>query len=158
MGDIKLERDYHKYDLSIIESNPVRCPDPLKAREMEVLISQVKHEGDTIGGVISCVIKGCPVGLGEPEFGKLHAQLGAAMLSINAVKGFEYGEALLDRHGEVASKTTPSSLLTIVCITQYAMLRPTIAVAYKVASVTERTSTSVLRSSLSLPCSWNSKQ
>lgn len=57
VGDIKLERDYHKYDLSIIESNPVRCPDPLKAREMEVLISQVKHEGDTIGGVISCVIK-----------------------------------------------------------------------------------------------------
>ena len=59
---------------------------------MENLIAQVKREGDTIGGVISCVIKGCPVGLGEPEFGKLHAQLGAAMLSINAVKGFEYGE------------------------------------------------------------------
>ena len=92
VGDIQLERDYHKYDLTLIESNPVRCPDPLKAKEMENLIAQVKHEGDTIGGVISCVIKGCPVGLGEPEFGKLHAQLGAAMLSINAVKGFEYGE------------------------------------------------------------------
>lgn len=92
VGDILLEKDYHKYDLNLIESNPVRCPDPLKAKEMEDLIAQVKHEGDTIGGVISCVIKGCPVGLGEPEFGKLHAQLGAAMLSINAVKGFEYGE------------------------------------------------------------------
>ena len=92
VGDIQLERDYHKYDLTLIESNPVRCPDPLKAKEMEKLIAQVKHEGDTIGGVISCIIKGCPVGLGEPEFGKLHAQLGAAMLSINAVKGFEYGE------------------------------------------------------------------
>ena len=56
------------------------------------LIQQVKAEGDTIGGVITCVVKGCPVGLGEPEFGKLHAQLGAAMLSINAVKGFEYGD------------------------------------------------------------------
>lgn len=92
VGDILLEKDYHKYDLNLIESNPVRCPDPLKAKEMENLIAQVKREGDTIGGVISCVIKGCPVGLGEPEFGKLHAQLGAAMLSINAVKGFEYGE------------------------------------------------------------------
>ena len=92
VGDILLEKDYHKYDLNLIESNPVRCPDPLKAKEMENLIAQVKHEGDTVGGVISCVIKGCPVGLGEPEFGKLHAQLGAAMLSINAVKGFEYGE------------------------------------------------------------------
>ena len=92
VGDIQLEKDYHKYDLNLIESNPVRCPGPLKAKEMEDLIAQVKREGDTIGGVISCVIKGCPVGLGEPEFGKLHAQLGAAMLSINAVKGFEYGE------------------------------------------------------------------
>lgn len=92
VGDIQLERDYRKYDLSLIESNPVRCPDLLKAKEMESLITQVKNEGDTIGGVVSCVIKGCPVGLGEPEFGKLHSQLGAAMLSINAVKGFEYGE------------------------------------------------------------------
>jgi chorismate synthase len=59
---------------------------------MENLIAKVKGEGDTIGGTITCVIKGCPVGLGEPEFGKLHAALGHAMLSINAVKGFEYGE------------------------------------------------------------------
>lgn len=92
VGSIALERDYHLYDLSKTESNPVRCPDEEKAREMEELIAQVKAEGDTIGGVITGVVKGCPVGLGEPEFDKLHAQLGAAMLSINAVKGFEYGE------------------------------------------------------------------
>ena len=92
VGSIALEKDYHLYDLSTIEQNVVRCPDQQKAREMEELIAQVKGEGDTIGGVITCVVKGCPVGLGEPEFGKLHAQLGAAMLGINAVKGFEYGE------------------------------------------------------------------
>ena len=92
VGDIALDRDYQRYDLNLTETNSVRCPDPAKAEEMERLIEQVKGEGDTIGGVITCVIKGCPVGLGEPEFGKLHAQLGSAMLSINAVKGFEYGE------------------------------------------------------------------
>lgn len=92
VGDIELECDYRSYDLSLTESNIVRCPDPEKAKQMEKLISQVKAEGDTIGGVITCVVKGCPVGLGEPEFGKLHAALGSAMLGINAVKGFEYGE------------------------------------------------------------------
>ena len=92
VGNIALDRDYHKYDLNTIEDNIVRCPDQEKAKEMEDLIASVKAEGDTIGGVIACVIKGCPVGLGEPEFDKLHAQLGAAMLGINAVKGFEYGE------------------------------------------------------------------
>ena len=92
VGNIALSRDYHPYDLSLTETNAVRCPDLEKAKEMEQLISEVKAEGDTIGGVITCVIKGCPVGLGEPEFGKLHAMLGGAMLSINAVKGFEYGE------------------------------------------------------------------
>lgn len=91
VGDIKLEGDYTHYDLSQIDSNIVRCPDNEKAQQMEALIREVKADGDTIGGVIACVIKGCPVGLGEPEFDKLHAQLGAAMLSINAVKGFEYG-------------------------------------------------------------------
>lgn len=91
VGDIKLEGDYTHYDLSQIDSNIVRCPDQEKAEQMEALIREVKADGDTIGGVIACVIKGCPVGLGEPEFDKLHAQLGAAMLSINAVKGFEYG-------------------------------------------------------------------
>ena len=92
VGDICLERDYRQYDLTLTEQNDVRCPDPEKAALMEQLITEVKAQGDTIGGVITCVIKGCPVGLGEPEFGKLHAELGAAMLSINAVKGFEYGE------------------------------------------------------------------
>lgn len=92
VGDIALERDYKKYDLSKTETNIVRCPDPQKAEEMIKLIEEVKAEGDTIGGVITGVIKGCPAGLGDPEFGKLHAELGAAMLSINAVKGFEYGE------------------------------------------------------------------
>lgn len=92
VGDIRLDKDYRKYDLSRTEDNIVRCPDAEKARLMEELISRVKADGDTIGGVITCVIKGCPAGLGEPEFGKLHAQLGAAMLGINAVKGFEYGE------------------------------------------------------------------
>ncbi len=91
VGSIALTDNYQAYDLSLTEQNPVRCPDPAKAKEMMTLIEQVKAEGDTIGGVISCVVKGCPVGLGEPEFDKLHAQLGAAMLSINAAKGFEYG-------------------------------------------------------------------
>lgn len=92
VGSIALDRDYRKYDLSLTETNAVRCPDAEKAAEMEALITKVKEEGDTIGGVITCVIKGCPAGIGEPEFDKLHATLGSAMLSINAVKGFEYGE------------------------------------------------------------------
>lgn len=92
VGPIALEGTYADYDLSLVESNPVRCPDPATAEKMAQLIAEVKAEGDTIGGVISAVITGCPVGLGEPVFGKLHAQLGAAMLGINAVKGFEYGE------------------------------------------------------------------
>jgi chorismate synthase len=92
VGTISLERDYRQYDLTQTENNAVRCPDPQKAEEMIRLIEVVKADGDTIGGVITCVIQGCPPGLGEPEFGKLHAALGAAMLSINAVKGFEYGE------------------------------------------------------------------
>ena len=92
VGDICLDKDYSKYDLSLTEQNAVRCPDAEKGALMEQLITQVKSEGDTVGGVITCIIKGCPVGIGEPEFGKLHAALGAAMLSINAVKGFEYGD------------------------------------------------------------------
>ena len=92
VGDIALDRDYSLYDLSLTESNAFRCPDPIKAEAMEKLISEVKADGDTIGGIITCIVKGCPVGIGEPEFGKLHAELGAAMLSINAVKGFEYGD------------------------------------------------------------------
>ena len=92
VGNIAIGRDYHLYDFAQIEQNPVRCPDPEAARRMEKLILDVKAEGDTIGGIITCVVQGCPAGLGEPAFSKLHAELGAAMLSINAVKGFEYGE------------------------------------------------------------------
>ena len=91
VGHIALSGTYADLDLSLVESNPVRCPDEKVAEEMARLIAEVKAEGDTIGGIISCVVKGCPPGLGEPVFGKLHARLGAAMLSINAVKGFEYG-------------------------------------------------------------------
>ncbi|HEY0031214.1 MAG TPA: chorismate synthase [Bacteroidia bacterium] len=91
VGDIKLLKDYHDLDLSKIDSNIVRCPDELLADTMIQKIEQVRKAGDTIGGVISCVVKGMPAGLGEPVFDKLHADLGKAMLSINAVKGFEYG-------------------------------------------------------------------
>lgn len=92
VGPLALDKAYTAYDFTEIERNPVRCPDSEMAEAMGELIKQVKAEGDTIGGVITCVIQGCPVGLGEPVFDKLHAQLGAAMLGINAVKGFEYGE------------------------------------------------------------------
>ena len=92
VGPIALEHGYQHYDLGQVESNAVRCPDADKAMQMERLIAEVKSEGDTIGGVVSCVVKGCPVGIGEPEFNKLHASLAQAMMSINAAKGFEYGE------------------------------------------------------------------
>ena len=92
VGPLKLDRDYRKYDLAKVDDNDVRCPDKDMADKMATLISKVKAEGNTIGGVITCVVKGCPAGLGEPEFGKLHAALGQAMLSINAAKGFEYGD------------------------------------------------------------------
>ncbi len=92
VGSIALDKDYKKYDLSQTERNAVRCPDAVKAEMMERLIANVKAEGDTIGGAITCVIKGCPIGLGEPEADKLQASLAAAMMSINAAKGFEYGD------------------------------------------------------------------
>lgn len=91
VGSIALPHSYDHYDLSKAEENAVRCPDQEIAKEMEEYISEIKAEGDTIGGVITCVIKGCPAGLGSPEFDKLHSRLGSAMLGINAVKGFEYG-------------------------------------------------------------------
>ncbi len=91
VGEIALENDYRIYDLSRIEDNFIRCPDPDIAERMIQLIQEVRYQGDTIGGIITCVVKGTPVGLGEPVFGKLHAALGSAMLGINAVKGFEYG-------------------------------------------------------------------
>ncbi len=92
VGAVKLESNYDAYDLSLTETNPVRCPDPQKAAEMQRLIEEVKSAGDTIGGVVTCVIKGCPIGLGQPVFGKLQSALAAGMLSINAAKAFEYGE------------------------------------------------------------------
>lgn len=91
VGDIVLPGRYEDYDLDQAEQNDVRCPDAEMASRMADLISEVKAQGDTIGGVIACIVRGCPVGLGEPAFGKLHAELGHAMLSINAAKGFEYG-------------------------------------------------------------------
>ena len=92
VGSVRLDSDYRQLDLTQVDSNPVRCPDPATAKAMEELILKVKEEGDTIGGVVTCVITGCPIGLGQPVFGKLHAALGNAMLSINAAKAFEYGE------------------------------------------------------------------
>ncbi len=91
VGKIELQKHYSELDFSEIENNPVRCPDPQLAAQMEAYIREVRAEGDTVGGVVQCVIKNVPKGLGEPVFDKLHAELGKAMLSINAVKGFEYG-------------------------------------------------------------------
>lgn len=123
VGSIALSGSYKDYDFAEIERNPVRCPDPAAAQQMANLISTVKAEGDTIGGIITGVIESCPVGLGEPAFGKLHAQLGAAMLGINAVKGFEYGEGFAgvsargseqndvfvpDGHGGITTRTNHS--------------------------------------------------
>jgi chorismate synthase len=91
VGDIFIDKPYQDLDFSNIESNPVRCPDTASAEKMITRIKEIRKEGDTIGGTVTCVIKNVPVGLGEPVFDKLHADLGKAMLSINAVKGFEYG-------------------------------------------------------------------
>ncbi len=91
VGPLSLETPYQDLDFSKIESNPVRCPDQEMAATMEDYIKQIRKEGDTVGGVVTCVIQNVPVGLGEPVFDKLHAELGKAMLSINAVKGFEFG-------------------------------------------------------------------
>ncbi|WP_417355168.1 chorismate synthase [Flavobacterium sp.] len=91
VGDIFIDKPYQALDFSLIENNPVRCPDEATALKMEEYIRQIRKEGDTVGGTITCVIQNVPIGLGEPVFDKLHAELGKAMLSINAVKGFEYG-------------------------------------------------------------------
>jgi chorismate synthase len=91
VGDIFLEQPYHELDFSKTESNDVRCPDQDTAERMIAKIKAIKKEGDTVGGTITCVLQNVPIGLGEPVFDKLHADLGKAMLSINAVKGFEYG-------------------------------------------------------------------
>lgn len=91
VGKLKLAKEYHELDLSLTDSNAVRCPDSDMASEMFEYIDDIRKQGDSIGGVVSCVVTGTPVGWGEPVFDKLHAELGKAMLSINAVKGFEYG-------------------------------------------------------------------
>ena len=91
VGKLKLDKSYQELDLTQTEDNAVRCPDQAMAQTMFEYIDQIRKQGDSVGGVVDCVIKNCPVGLGEPVFDKLHAELGKAMLSINAVKGFEYG-------------------------------------------------------------------
>ena len=91
VGEIFINKPYQDLDFSLTESNPVRCPDIETATKMEEYISEIKKQGDSVGGTITCVIQNVPIGLGEPIFDKLHAQLGKVMLSINAVKGFEYG-------------------------------------------------------------------
>jgi chorismate synthase len=91
VGNIALEKPYQELDFSKTESNVVRCPDPETAERMISRIKAIRKEGNTIGGTVTCVIQNVPIGLGEPVFDKLHAELGKAMLSINAVKGFEYG-------------------------------------------------------------------
>ena len=91
VGEIFINKPYQDLDFSLTETNPVRCPDIETATKMEEYITKIKKEGDSVGGTITCVIQNVPIGLGEPVFDKLHAELGKAMLSINAVKGFEYG-------------------------------------------------------------------
>jgi chorismate synthase len=91
VGTLKLDKPYTDVDFSEIENNPVRVADAKMAVEMENYIKHIRKQGDTVGGTVTCVIKNVPMGLGEPVFDKLHAELGKAMLSINAVKGFEYG-------------------------------------------------------------------
>lgn len=91
VGDVELKKHYQELNLDLVESNIVRCPDPGTAEKMIARIGKAGRDHDTVGGVIQCVITGVPAGLGEPVFNKLHADLGHAMLGINAVKGFEYG-------------------------------------------------------------------
>ncbi len=122
-GHIKLEKPYTELDLSKTEDNIVRCPDAELAQQMIDYIDEVRKNRDTVGGVVTCVIEGTPVGLGEPAFDKLHAELGKAMLSINAVKGFEYGSGFdgvamrgsehndafyTDENGRIRTKTNRS--------------------------------------------------
>lgn len=122
VGKIKLPYPSEKVNFEVIEKNPVRCANLAAAKEMETLIKIVKKEGDTIGGVVTCVIENCPAGLGAPVFDRLHADLGKAMLSINACKGFEYGsgfsgvemrgsahnDAFYNNHGSIKTKTNYS--------------------------------------------------
>jgi len=123
VGPLKLDLPYHQLDLSKTEDNAVRCPDPAMAERMFAFIDETRKKGDSIGGVITGVLRGVPVGWGEPVFDKLHAELGKAMLSINAVKGFSYGSGFegvtlygsehndafyTDEMGQVRTKTNHS--------------------------------------------------
>ena len=122
VGGISLDKGYWDYDIPAAENNAVRCPDEEKAAAMEQLILDVKRQGDTVGGVVTCVVKGAPAGLGEPLYGKLTSSLAHAMLSINAVKGFEYGngfeaasgrgseqnDVFCSRDGEITTRTNNS--------------------------------------------------
>lgn len=122
IGEIRLDKPYTHLDLSMTESNPVRCPDPEKALEMEQLIRRVKSAGDTIGGTVTCIIRGCPAGLGDPVFGKLQARLAGAMLSINAAKGFDYGmgfDGAMLLGSEAIDAFTPSADGTIRTVTNH---------------------------------------
>lgn len=123
VGKLKLEKTYSELNLALAEENAVRCPDPETAEQMFQYIDGIRKQGDSIGGIVDCVVTGLPAGLGEPVFDKLHAELGKAMLSINAVKGFEYGsgfagveqlgsehndEFYTDENGRVRTKTNQS--------------------------------------------------
>jgi chorismate synthase len=122
VGAIKVEKNYNELDHTLTETNAVRCPDPVIAESMIRRIEEIRKAGDTIGGVVSCFVTGLPAGIGEPVFDKLHAELGKAMLSINAVKGFEYGsgfagverkgsehnDAFVKKEGHIATKTNHS--------------------------------------------------
>lgn len=118
IGTLVLNKDYQDLDLSLTETNIVRCPDPEMAQQMTNLIQDVRASGDTLGGTVSCVIRHCPVGLGEPVFDKLHADLGKAMLSINAVKGFELGSGFAgtrlpgSKHNDVFTQDASGHITT----------------------------------------------
>lgn len=123
VGKLKLDKAYSELNLALAEENAVRCPDPETAEQMFQYIDGIRKQGDSVGGIVDCVVTGLPAGLGEPVFDKLHAELGKAMLSINAVKGFEYGsgfagveqlgsehndEFYTDDNGRVRTKTNQS--------------------------------------------------
>ncbi|GAB4031039.1 chorismate synthase [Spirosoma gilvum] len=101
VGTLKLQKAYQELNLDLAEENAVRCPDPETAEQMFQYIDETRKQGDSIGGIVDCVVTGVPAGWGEPVFDKLHAELGKAMLSINAVKGFEYGSGFagVERYG-----------------------------------------------------------
>ena len=118
IGELSIDKPYQDLDLSVTESNIVRCPDPAMAEQMIALIQDVRAAGDTLGGTVSCVVRHCPAGLGEPVFDKLHAELGKAMLSINAVKGFEYGSGFAgtrlrgSQHNDAFTHDTSGRVIT----------------------------------------------